>query len=150
MKTKDPRSALPYYLHRLSSILQRKSDEALQRELEIGFSQAKLMIIASKHPRCEQREMAHHLGQTEASISRQLKIMQDAKLVSVERDKKDNRRRHIKLTAHGEKTLAKAKKVLEAQHSEALKDFTDQEVEQLLEQHKRMIQALCANHKHVD
>ena len=128
MNKKTPRDQLPYSLHRLTFILQRQSDEILQKELGIGFSQFKLMIGLSKHPRCEQQQLAMYLGQTEASISRQIRLMDKMSLVSVQSDKEDKRRRHVVLTTKGNKVFENAQKLLESQHRAVLKSLNDNDI----------------------
>jgi DNA-binding MarR family transcriptional regulator len=89
------------------------------------------MIGLAKHPHCEQQELAMYLGQTEASISRQIRLMAAIKLIKVEHDKKDKRRRHVVLTQNGKDTFEKAQKLLEYQHREVLKVLDDKQVRQL-------------------
>ncbi len=141
MEVKEPRSQIPYTLHRLTFILQRLSDENLQKKLGVGFSQFKLMIGLSKHPGCEQQELAMYLGQTEASISRQIRLMGDLKLIKAELDKNDKRRRRVVLTQKGKDTFEKAQKLLEYQHREVLKVLDDKQVGQLQNYMDRMLLA---------
>lgn len=128
MKEKTPRDQLPYSLHRLTFILQHISEDILQEKLGIGFSQFKLMIGMAKHPGDDQQHLAKYLGQTEASISRQIKLMKDMALVKVEKDKKDSRRRHLYLTPKGHTHFEKAQKLLEQKHREAMHGLSDSDV----------------------
>lgn len=131
MHSKEPRNQIGYSLHRLTFILQRMADEKLQTELGIGFAQFKLLLGLSKHPGVEQQELAFYLGQSEASISRQLASMKRKHLVSVEKDKKDSRRRQVKLTKNGKNTFEKSKKLLESMHRQTVKQFKDSQIKQL-------------------
>ncbi len=128
MNKKAPRDQLAYSLHRLTFILQHISEDLLQEKLGIGFSQFKLMIGMAKHPGDDQQHLAKYLGQTEASISRQIKLMKDMGLVKIEKDKKDSRRRHLYLTTKGYNHFEKAQKLLEQKHREVLHGLSDSDI----------------------
>lgn len=121
--------SLPYSLHRLAFILQRMSDDILQRDLGVGYAQFKMMMGLKFSPGCEQRYLARHMDQTEAGISRQIRLMQDMKLVDINLDSKDRRRRHLTLTVKGEDTLKKAKQLLEREHNKLLTGLSGSEIE---------------------
>jgi DNA-binding MarR family transcriptional regulator len=74
--------------------MNKQADQVLQEQLGIGFSQYRILMLLDWNPRAAQATLADGLGQTEASISRQIKVMQAKRLVSVRRDP-NNRRRHI-------------------------------------------------------
>lgn len=59
-----------------------------------------------------QRAVAHNLRQTEANVSRQLKVMRKAGLVNIAKNKKDGRQRDVTLTAEGRVKFEKAQTVL--------------------------------------
>lgn len=83
-----------YLLQHLSAVLAKQSDQALQERLGIGFSQFKLLMVLENHPELKQRQIADKLGQTEASISRQIKIMHDKGLLQTTINPR-NRRVHL-------------------------------------------------------
>lgn len=130
MNKKSPLDQATYSLHRLAFILQRSSDDILQKKLGIGFSQFKLMIGMSKHPYCEQQQLASYLGQTEASISRQIQLMSKLKLIEVKHDTNDKRRRLVVLTINGQQSFEHAQKLLELHHREVLQSFSDGDIKQ--------------------
>ncbi len=115
-------------LHRLEFILQHKSDALLRDGLEIGFGQVQIMQSLHRSRTTTQRALAQNLHQTEANISRQLKLLKRKGLVSINRSKKDKRQREVSLTAKGNGTYTKAEKILAAQHKELLKLIDDREV----------------------
>lgn len=107
-----PTDNLGYLLHHLSAALARQSDQVLQERLGIGFSQFKILMILSWQEHVQQRMIADKLGQTEASISRQIKIMHDSGLLKTVVSP-DNRREHItSLTTKGEKVTDEAMQIL--------------------------------------
>jgi DNA-binding MarR family transcriptional regulator len=72
----------------------RQTDQVLQEQLGIGLSQFKILMVLEWNPRVQQRTIADSLGQTEASISRQIKLLKGKKLLVTKQDPQ-NRRKHI-------------------------------------------------------
>ena len=70
-----PTNTIGYLLQHVSSLLAKQSDQVLQEQLGIGLAQFKILRTLQTEPRTPQREIAFNLGQTEASISRQVKLM---------------------------------------------------------------------------
>src|ERR1700744_6374914 len=89
-----PTKNLTYLLHHLAEVLGKQSDQVLQEQLGIGLSQFKILMVLEWNPRVQQKAIADSLGQTEASISRQIKLLK-AKKFLVSRQDPQNRRRHI-------------------------------------------------------
>jgi DNA-binding MarR family transcriptional regulator len=89
-----PTTNLSYLLQHLSEVLAKQHDHVLQKQLEIGFSQYKILMVLEWNPRIQQRTIATALGQTEASISRQIKLLKNKGLLATRLDP-TNRRRHI-------------------------------------------------------
>ncbi len=109
----------PPLLH-LTYILQQISDEALQKEVNIGLSQTRLMSVMSTSKSVSQREIAVRLGQTESNVSRQLKAMHTSGLVSIKKNKKDSRQREVVLTSKGDKVYSSAEKLLKKEQTKLL------------------------------
>lgn len=89
-----PTNNLGYLMQHLAAVMGRQSDQVLQEQLGIGLSQFKLLMVLEWNPRIQQRAIATSLGQTEASISRQIKLLKAKNLLVTKRDPQ-NRRRHI-------------------------------------------------------
>lgn len=89
-----PTNNLSYLIEHLSSVITKQSDQILQEQLGIGVSQYKILMVLEWNPRVQQRTIALSLGQTEASISRQIKLLEAKGLLSARVDPK-NRRKHI-------------------------------------------------------
>lgn len=116
----NQKSSFSPLLH-LTYVLQQLSDEHLLTKVGVGLSQTRIMSVLNDAVPRSQRTIAHLLRQTEANVSRQLKVMHHHGLVSVVRNKKDARQRDVKLTAKGNQKYRAAVKVLAAQQSEFLK-----------------------------
>ncbi|HET8991573.1 MAG TPA: MarR family winged helix-turn-helix transcriptional regulator, partial [Candidatus Saccharimonadales bacterium] len=56
--------------------------------------QYRILMVLDWNPRVQQNVIANHLGQTEASISRQIKLLKDKGLLSSKVDPQ-NKRKHI-------------------------------------------------------
>jgi len=89
-----PTNNLVYLIQHLAAILGKQSEQVLQEQLGIGLSQFKILMVLEWNPRVPQRHIADSLGQTEASISRQVKLLTGKGLLVSRRDPQ-NRRKHI-------------------------------------------------------
>ncbi|HVV25742.1 MAG TPA: MarR family winged helix-turn-helix transcriptional regulator [Candidatus Saccharimonadales bacterium] len=89
-----PTNNLGYLIQHLAAVMGRQSDQVLQEQLGIGLSQFKILMVLEWNPRVQQKAIADSLGQTEASISRQIKLLKSKKLLASKQDPQ-NRRRHI-------------------------------------------------------
>jgi DNA-binding MarR family transcriptional regulator len=89
-----PTNNLVYLIQHLAAILGKQSEQILQEQLGIGLSQFKILMVLEWNPRVPQRHIADSLGQTEASISRQVKVLTNKGLLVSRRDP-SNRRKHI-------------------------------------------------------
>ena len=139
-----PTNNVGYLLNHLAFVLGRQSDQALQERLGLGFSQFKILTALKWNPSVRQKQIASDLGQTEASISRQIKLLQAKGLLST-RIKPDNKREHITaLTGKGERLAETAMQILNSRHSPAFAILTSAQQQNLLEILNTMHGAVCA------
>ncbi len=138
-----PTNNIGYLLQHLSGVLAKQSDQALQERLGIGFSQFKILRVLQHSPHTQQRQIAEWLGQTEASISRQIKLMIDKGLLQTTISPK-NRREHLTTpTAKGVRMTEEAINVLNSTHSDMFNDMGEKHQQQLLEILTHMHQFAC-------
>lgn len=138
----DPVIAIGYLLQHTATILMRQSDQVLQERLGIGISQLRILMMLQHSPNVQQRKLAECLGQTEASISRQIKLSQEKGLLAVRINPK-SRREHLTVpTPRGVKLTEAALEVLAHYHKPMMDLLTDKQREQLKE-------ALAIFHKHI-
>lgn len=125
-------NTLGYMFQHITALLTRQSEQILQEKLNVGYSQYKILRALQINPRMKQRDIAYNLGQTEASISRQVKLMiNDGLLAS--RVSPLNRREHITVpTTKGEQLTEKALVVLEQYHDPTFGALTGPQREELL------------------
>ena len=89
-----PTNNLSYLVQHLAAVLGKQGDQLLQEQLGIGLSQYKILMVLEWNPRVQQKAIADSLGQTEASISRQVKLLKTKGLL-VTRQDPQNRRKHL-------------------------------------------------------
>ena len=122
-----------YLLTHTATILLRQSDQVLQERLGIGMSQFKILMMVQHTPNVQQRKLAECLGQTEASISRQIKLLCEKGLLAIHVNPK-SRREHITVpTPKGIKLTNAAAEVLEQYHQPMFDLATDKQRQQLEE-----------------
>jgi DNA-binding MarR family transcriptional regulator len=127
MRQTRPINNLGYLLQHVASLLSKQSEQILQERLGIGFSQFKILRVLQANPHIKQREIAHHLGQTEASISRQVKLMLDEGLLR-STVSPQNRRAHVTVpTAKGLKLTEAAMDALATYHAPTFEALTEKQ-----------------------
>lgn len=132
-----------YLLQHIASLLAKQSDQVLQEQLGIGLSQFKILRTLQSEPRTTQREIASHLGQTEASISRQVKLMLAEGLLQSMRSPKDHREHLTIVTPKGERLTEAAVVALERYHHPTFMGLSDKQQEQLSGALDVLHQQLC-------
>lgn len=142
-----PTNNIGYLLNHLAFVLGRQSDQVLQEQLGIGFSQFKIMMALKWNPSVQQKQIAERLGQTEASISRQIKLLHDKGLLSTQ-VKSDNKRVHVTtLTIKGERLTEKSMQVLNNYHAPTFNSLTEKQQQTLLEILNTMHDVVCVGKK---
>lgn len=110
--SKNPAEGRPTPLLCLVWKLQQSSDELLMKKSGVGLSQTRILAALDKSVARSQAQIALNLGQTEANVSRQLRVMKKAGLVNITKNKKDHRQRDVSLTPKGHRTYLKAEQIL--------------------------------------
>lgn len=137
-----------YLLHHLSSQLDRQSDQLLQDRLDIGFSQFKILMALKWHQGVQQRQIAEYLGQTEASVSRQIKLLHEAGLLTSRVSPKSKRERVTTLTEKGNKRAEQAKELLNSHYNSLLHRLSSEQQEEYFKILGLMHDVVCANNIH--
>lgn len=143
----QPTNNIGYLLNHLAFILSRQSDQVLQEQLGIGFSQFKIMMALKWNPSVQQKHIAERLGQTEASISRQIKLLHEKGLLTT-RISAENKREHITtLTSKGERLTEKAMQILNSYHAPTFASLSASEQQSLIATLNKMHDAACVERK---
>jgi len=143
----NPINNLSYLLHHLSAVINKQLDQTLKEQLGIGLSQYKILMVLEWNPRLQQRAIAESLGQTEASVSRQIKVLRDKRMLTSEVDSL-NRRRHVSLpTTLGLQVTETANNLLRRSFSSDLADFNDEQILKLNSDLQKLHAVVCRNGK---
>lgn len=137
----EPVSSIAYLLQHTATMMMRQSDQVLQERLGIGMSQFRILMLLQLEPGVQQRKLADCLGQTEASISRQIKLMADKGLLTVAVNPKSKREHVMVLTPKGVKITEAAKDVL-AGYNQPVNDLLGEK------QRKQLSEMLASLHDH--
>lgn len=129
----DPTKNIGFLLNHLAFVLGRRSDQVLQERLGIGLSQFKIMMTLQKAPRVQQKQIAEKLGQTEASISRQIKLLQEQGLLQTVINPANKREHITTLTTKGDRFTDEALSMLEKYHAPMFDKLTDKQQDALRE-----------------
>ncbi len=130
-KTTETPPSPGYLLQHLAFTLMKQTDVILLEQIGIGFSQYKILRSLQHQDSVQQKQIAQYLGQTEASISRQIHVLEGQGLIkNVVR--KENRREHtITLTDKGEKLLDHAVIIVTKYHAPMFEHLSRKEQESL-------------------
>lgn len=127
----NPAESLSYLLQHTSTTMHRQADQVLQERLGLGISQFRILKVLGERPNVQQRFLADTLGQTEASISRQVKLLVKKGLLAVQINR-ENQREHLTLpTSKGLKVTQAAQDILAQYHAPAFEQLSLKEKQQL-------------------
>jgi DNA-binding MarR family transcriptional regulator len=115
-----PANKIDYILQHITSLLSRDSDQILLEQLGVGYAQYKILRVIQPGLPVKQRFIAATLGQTEASISRQIDLLDNRKLITKRVDPNSKRVRLIQITAKGKKITEASNEVLDRFHKTLL------------------------------
>ncbi len=113
----DFRNSIGYLLHELAQLLQADSNQILQQHLGIGFAQFKVLMTLEERDGQTQKQIANSLHQSQASISRQIKLLIDKKLVDSKVSGSNRREHFIFLTKRGQAMVNQAAQALNNHHA---------------------------------
>lgn len=91
----DFKSSIGYLLHHSAFLLDSHCDQVLQERYGIGLSQFKILLVLEAKDGITQKNIARELSQTEASVSRQVKILAAKGLIEVEPSHDSKREKRV-------------------------------------------------------
>ncbi|PID32030.1 hypothetical protein CR970_02675 [Candidatus Saccharibacteria bacterium] len=120
-----------YLLQHVAAIVDRHADQVLQERMGIGMAQYRVMLVLRASPGTLQKQVAEALRQTEASISRQVKLLVADGLVT-SRVSQANRRQHLTaLTPRGLRYIDEADRVIAGIYADALSPLSGRQLNHL-------------------
>lgn len=138
-----PINNLSYLLNHLAAVMGKQADQVLREQLGIGFSQYKILMVLEWNPRTQQKTIADSLGQTEASISRQIKVLETKGLLQSKPDP-NNKRKHITApTPLGMQVTEAAADILRRSSTADFTNLGDDQLMQLTTGLQRLHKLVC-------
>jgi len=144
MAEMQPTGTLDYLLQHIVALMDTQSDQVLQEQLGLTLAQYKLLRLLGTGNRLPQKKLAYTLGQTEASVSRQIRLMAGRGIVQSLRDPEDKREHPVAITSKGEQVLAAAAQALDTYYAPSLAALPKKQAKQLHEGLHALHGALCA------
>ncbi|MCA9346230.1 winged helix-turn-helix transcriptional regulator [Candidatus Saccharibacteria bacterium] len=132
-------SRLYWQIHKLAFLLEKRADESLKSQVGIGLAQYKVLEAIGRNTLAKQNLIANLLDQTEASVSRQIKILQKKDLIVVGSVMGNKRARELSITELGEELLIQSSEILDYTQAEILGALSYQEQRHFQELFDRML-----------
>lgn len=130
----ETHQAIDYLLQHVAAMFDKQLDQALQEQLGIGLAQYKIMLtIEPTAQGMVQSTIARHLGQTEASVSRQIKLLMQKGMLESTVNAKSRREHLTALTPKGFKILQAGKAIAQQCTEPLMQKLTDKQQKQLAE-----------------
>ncbi|MCA9324082.1 winged helix-turn-helix transcriptional regulator [Candidatus Saccharibacteria bacterium] len=130
---------LYWQIHQLAFLLEKRADEALKTQVGLGFAQYKVLEAIGRNMLAKQNLVAELLDQTEASVSRQVKILEKKGLIIVGTVMHNRRARELSLTERGEEALRHCEETLDLAQSAVIGGLSYQEQRHFQELFERML-----------
>jgi DNA-binding MarR family transcriptional regulator len=132
MPGKSQSREIAYKIHKAVFLLDKISDQELQRRLKLGLSQFLVMGVLADQPKAPQKFVAEALDQTQAAISRQIDILVDLGYVQREKNKDSRREYVLSLSNRGMKKYQSGLDALDA-HFDNLFDIWNSKQKQAID-----------------
>ncbi|HSX47703.1 MAG TPA: MarR family winged helix-turn-helix transcriptional regulator [Patescibacteria group bacterium] len=134
-------------IEHLGSVLEKQINELFINSLEIGYSQYRILLVIEWNPHIEQKEIAKGLGQTEASISRQIKVLIKKGLLIIKKDDPNKRRKIAIMTPAGMKVSEAASTLLRQNFIKDINNLGKYNINQVTESLRSIHQSICRSGK---
>lgn len=134
-----------YQFYHVAAVFYKQSDQALLERLGLGLSQLRILSVVLERPAARQRELADALGQTEASISRQIKLLCERGLLVMRVNPKSRRQHAVAITPKGTKIAKAASEVLAQYYDPLLRALSEKERQNLTSMLGKMHASICAS-----
>lgn len=118
---------LYWQIHTLAFLLEKRADENLKEQFGLGFAQYKVLEAIGRNMHAKQNTIADMLDQTEASISRQVKILLRKRLIIVDTVMGNKRARELSLSEQGEEQLRLCREQIDIMQSRVFGGLSYQE-----------------------
>ena len=120
-------------LHHVVSVYAREVDQILLEQFGLGFSQYKILNSIQENMALRQKHIAFELGQTEASVSRQVHLLESSGMLSVRINPANKREHAITITPKGERLMSAAQEVLARYQDSVVRHLSPKQQTQLID-----------------
>jgi DNA-binding MarR family transcriptional regulator len=138
----DFKNSIGYLLHHLAFVLDADSDQVLQERLGLGFAQFKILLVLESREGISQKQIADQLSQTEASISRQIRLLSQKGFVEIEKSRASKREKIVYLTQNGQAMANRAIEILNNYHLPLFESLEGKQQEELANTLKTLSETL--------
>lgn len=118
-------------LQHTAALLSRQIDQVMQERVGLGLSQYRILSALETQPQLRQRQIAAQLGQTEASVSRQFKILLERNLIYSQSNPQNRREKVHTLTPMAMRMLEASREAANQYVRPMLEELSDRERKQL-------------------
>lgn len=132
MTTSGQSKEITYQIHKAVFLLDKMSDQILQDQLGLGFSQFLVMMTLANQPNVPQKFVASSLDQTQAAVSRQVDILVGLKLVSRTTNAESRREYVLCLTKLGQKKFRQGLNAIDARFDKLFEVWSKDQKSNLL------------------
>ncbi|HUY53425.1 MAG TPA: MarR family winged helix-turn-helix transcriptional regulator [Candidatus Dormibacteraeota bacterium] len=136
-------------LEHITSLLTSKYDQLLLEQLGIGYSQYKILNQFEDNQISKQNIIARNLGQTEASITRQIKILSKKGLITRGIDPNNRKTRIVTLTFLGRRIQQATRDIVNKQNHDFLFGLENKDQTRLLFDLNKLHNQLCLKNNHL-
>lgn len=150
VKLMNENNKTDYILQHINSLLTRDSNQILLEQFGIGYSQYKILRIINNGLPVKQRFIVDMLGQTEASISRQVDILVKSNLITKVKDPNNKKVRLITITPKGKKLSDASSRALSKYHQSNINELSTKDQQDLLKILEKLHDKICINDHSTD
>lgn len=136
-------AAIDYLMRHVAETLGQQLDQVVQEQVGIGMAQYRILKLQNEQPDILQSGMAAQLGQTEPSITRQVKLLTDKGMLISAVNGQNKRQKQNQLTARGSQMLANADTAIQRFVTLMFIDVSDKQQKQLLDVLALLHQKTC-------
>jgi DNA-binding MarR family transcriptional regulator len=130
--------SLGRYLHLLTARIDRAAEAILRTDANVSYSRFLALLMVGSYGADTQRALSQRLGVTEPSVSRTVRVLENAGLLDVVADPAGGNRRLLRLTPAGERLVTRWGAVLERRLA-AMVEATGVPYSRYLEQTKQVL-----------
>lgn len=136
-------AAIDYLMRHVAETLGQQLDQIVQEQVGIGMAQYRILKLQNEQPDILQSGMAAQLGQTEPSITRQVKLLTDKGMLVSTINDQNKRQKQNQLTTRGSQMFANAETAIQRFITSMFADVPDKQQKQLLEVLALLHQKTC-------